>query len=60
MAGVSFNTRHYGCMLGPFSQLWVFTLITIIAVLLEQFSMMGVDNLSVPIVTASLWAAWMS
>ena len=61
MAGVSFLILVImaACM-GLSPQLWVFTLITIIAVLLEQFSMMGLDNLSVPIVTASLWAAWMS
>ena len=61
MAGVSFLILVImAACLGLSPQLWVFTLITIIAVLLEQFSMMGVDNLSVPIVTASLWAAWMS
>ena len=61
MAGVSFLILVImAACLGLSPQLWVFTLITIIAVLLEQFSMMGVDNLSVPNVTASLWAAWMS
>lgn len=59
MAGVSFAVLFMmATWLDLSPQLWSFTLITIIAVLLEQFSILGLDNLSVPIITASLWAAW--
>jgi len=59
MAGVSFSVLFMtATWMGLSPQLWSFTLITSIAVLLEQFSILGLDNLSVPIVTATLWAAW--
>ena len=59
MAGVSFSVLFMtATWMGLSPQLWSFTLITGIAVLLEQFSILGLDNLSVPIVTAILWAAW--
>jgi len=59
MAGVSFSVLFMtATWMGLSPQLWSFTLITSIAVLLEQFSILGLDNLSVPIVTAILWAAW--
>ena len=59
MAGVSFSVLFMtATWMGLSPQLWSFTLITGIAVLLEQFSILGLDNLSVPIVTATLWAAW--